>query len=255
MRWLRIYSLLGSLVLTSCAGSANVPWDYITTPMGTDQARKIVKLMKGLMIGDGTSIASKSNNINNVVVRDDYFTINNQYRFRFSELPQLSLSLSNFGKSPAFLLIGDKVSILTGYGETGNDAARVFASALLVLKRESSGEAASRAADEFATTVRNYRTAETKPTLSENSRRYKVQAESAAQAKDFENAADLYSKALYLAPWWPEGHFNRALILGEVGDFESAIKEMRRYLRLVPDAPDARAAQDRIYEWEAAAKK
>jgi hypothetical protein len=26
---------------------------------------------------------------------------------------------------------------------------------------------------------------------------------------------------------------------------------MRRYLLLVPDAPNARAAQDKIYEWEA----
>jgi hypothetical protein len=25
---------------------------------------------------------------------------------------------------------------------------------------------------------------------------------------------------------------------------------MKRYLALVPDAPDARAAQDKIYDWE-----
>ena len=53
-----------------------------------------------------------------------------------------------------------------------------------------------------------------------------------------------------IAPWWPEGYFNRALILGELNRFAEAMREMKRYLQLAPDAPNARAAQDKIYEWE-----
>jgi hypothetical protein len=33
-------------------------------------------------------------------------------------------------------------------------------------------------------------------------------------------------------------------------DYPGAIIEMKRYLTLVPDAPNARALQDKIYDWE-----
>jgi tetratricopeptide (TPR) repeat protein len=79
-----------------------------------------------------------------------------------------------------------------------------------------------------------------------------VQAEFAFEQKRLQDAARLYAEALKIAPWWPEGRFNRALLLAEVGQYRGAISEMRRYLQLVPDAPGARAAQDRIYRWESA---
>lgn len=40
-----------------------------------------------------------------------------------------------------------------------------------------------------------------------------------------------------------------ALVLSETDKFSDAIIEMKRYLALVPDAPDARALQDKIYDW------
>src|SRR4029077_856471 len=66
-----------------------------------------------------------------------------------------------------------------------------------------------------------------------------------------DKAVELYGKALEIAPWWPEGHFNRALIMGETRKYGEAIREMKHYLLLVPDAPDAGASQDKIYQWEA----
>lgn len=98
--------------------------------------------------------------------------------------------------------------------------------------------------------VRRYREMPAKPALPEEARRFKVQAEAAVAQKEFAEAADRYRDALRVAPWWPEGHFNRALILGETGRYRNAIDEMKKYLALVPDAPDARAAQDKVYEWE-----
>ena len=109
-------------------------------------------------------------------------------------------------------------------------------------------EAAHEAA--FTRAVANYRAASAKPTLSEDARKFKVQAEFAVSKKKFGNAAALYKEALNAAPWWPEGRFNRALILGELSRYHDAIREMKRYLTLVPDAPNARAAQDKIYQWE-----
>lgn len=109
-------------------------------------------------------------------------------------------------------------------------------------------EAAYEAA--FTEVTRNYRAATVKPALPEDARKFKVQAEFAVGKKEFEAAASRYKKALDLAPWWPEGRFNRALILGELSRYHDAIREMKRYLTLVPDAPNARTAQDKIYQWE-----
>jgi tetratricopeptide (TPR) repeat protein len=106
----------------------------------------------------------------------------------------------------------------------------------------------------FTRAAANYRAASEKPTLSEDVRKFKVQAEFAVSKKKFGNAVALYKEALDAAPWWPEGRFNRALILGELSRYHEAILEMKRYLKLVPDAPNARAAQDKIYQWEGALK-
>ncbi|MFA6237762.1 MAG: hypothetical protein WC635_10580 [Bacteriovorax sp.] len=107
----------------------------------------------------------------------------------------------------------------------------------------------------FEQARKEYQRTPNKLVLSEEARRYKVQAEDAVNDKKFEEAAELYAKALDLALWWPEGHFNRALVLGEGRFYEAAIREMKRYLALVPRAPDARAAQDKIYMWERKAGK
>lgn len=104
--------------------------------------------------------------------------------------------------------------------------------------------------DPFQEVVAKYLAANPKPTLPEEARKFKVQAEFALQEKQFDKAVELFGKALDIAPWWPEGHFNRALILGETKKYWDAMREMKRYLLLVPDAPNARAAQDKIYQWE-----
>lgn len=93
-----------------------------------------------------------------------------------------------------------------------------------------------------------------KPALPEEARKFGVQANSVAQAQQYDRAIELYEKALDLAPWWAEGHFNRALLLADRNLFPWAIAGMKRYLELAPNAPDARAAQDQIYEWELKAK-
>ena len=132
------------------------------------------------------------------------------------------------------------------------DAQR-FANAVYVLSRATPDELAEgekTAAAAFEETVRQYQARAIKPELSEEARRHKIQAESAIKEKLYERAIDLYAKSLSLAPWWPEGHFNRALILAEVRDYFNAIDEMKKYLQLEPQAPNARAAQDKIYAWE-----
>ena len=102
----------------------------------------------------------------------------------------------------------------------------------------------------FGQLAQDYRDAKAKPTLSEEARKFKVQAEGAIRERQYGQAAELFGKALDAAPWWPEGHYNRALMLAETGNYRRAVLEMNRYLLLVPEAPDARAARDQTYEWE-----
>lgn len=102
----------------------------------------------------------------------------------------------------------------------------------------------------FNEALRAYQPAIVKPEMPESARRFKVQAEDAVRGKKFDDSAELYRQALNIAPLWPEGRFNRALVLAEIGDYETAIHEMKRYLLLVPNASNVRAAQDKIYIWE-----
>jgi len=108
--------------------------------------------------------------------------------------------------------------------------------------------------DPFADVAAKYRAAKPKPALPEEARKYKVQAEFLAQEKQADKAIGLYRKALDIAPWWPEGHYQLALLLGETKKYGDAMGEMKRYLLLAPDAPEARAAQDKIYQWEVVAE-
>ncbi len=108
--------------------------------------------------------------------------------------------------------------------------------------------------DPFLEVVKQYQAANPKPEFPEEARKFKVQAEFAVQDKRYAQAVELYGKALKLVPWWAEGHYSLALTLGEMRKFRDALVEMNRFKLLAPDSPDARAAQDKIYQWESVAE-
>ncbi len=88
-----------------------------------------------------------------------------------------------------------------------------------------------------------------KPAMPEDAYVHKVLAENAYKEKDLPKAMAEYRAALNLFPTWPDGQNNLAVLCGESGDYECALKHMQNYLMLVPNAPDARAAQDHIIIW------
>lgn len=134
-------------------------------------------------------------------------------------------------------------------------AAQEFADVLLYMREVNAGRITPQAPVEeasFTEIAKKYRETEPKPVFPEEARRYRVQAEFMAQQKRYEDAINLYEQAIKVAPWWPEGQFNSALLLAEMRRWEEAIAAMKRYVLLAPTAPDARAAQDKLYQWEAA---
>jgi tetratricopeptide (TPR) repeat protein len=111
---------------------------------------------------------------------------------------------------------------------------------------------AAQTAADFARTVATYRAANPKPKISESVYRLSVIAAAAMRDQRIPDAIDAYDDALKIAPWWPQGQANIALALGEFRYYDDAIDHMKDYLALVPDAPDARQAQNKIYEWQGA---
>jgi len=99
-----------------------------------------------------------------------------------------------------------------------------------------------------------YQKCPAKPKLPESARRYRVMAETRIRERKYKEAVGLMERALLIAPWWPEGHYNRARLLADLKRYPEAIQNMKCYLRIVPDAPNARAVKDKIYEWEAKTK-
>lgn len=90
-----------------------------------------------------------------------------------------------------------------------------------------------------------------KPPLSEEQRKYIVQANYLTRQKDYDGAIDMYRKLIDLDPVsYPGAYFNLALLNAQLYRIGPAIGYMKQYLSLVPAAKDARSAQDKIYEWE-----
>lgn len=152
------------------------------------------------------------------------------------------------GRYITFHCVG-KTGMLTLLRYSRDDVNRL-AKALTVLKFAANLSLPPDQDTVFQAVVSGYRAAALKPEFPEEARKFKLQAEDAIKQSQFQDAADLFQQTLEIAPWWPEGHFNRALVLGNIGDFEGAVNEMQRYLALVPEAPDARAAQDKVYVWQ-----
>ncbi len=108
----------------------------------------------------------------------------------------------------------------------------------------------------FAAQAGQYRALKVKPPVSEEQRKFIVQANAISEQKEYARAISLYQKAIAVDPVsYPGAYFNMALLSAQEHRFRSAIGYMKRYLLLVPDAKDARSAQDKIYEWEAMSGK
>ena len=106
-------------------------------------------------------------------------------------------------------------------------------------------------AAQSAALVAQYRALKVKPPVSEEQRRFIVQANAFNQQKNYGQALEYYQKALDLQPLsYPAAYFNMALLSAQLDRYRQAIAYMKLYLLLEPEAKDARSAQDKIYEWE-----
>ncbi len=104
----------------------------------------------------------------------------------------------------------------------------------------------------FKPIAEKYRSLKEKPLVSEEQRKYIVQANGFNEQKIYKKAIELYKKAIEVDQTaYTAAYSNLALLSAQVGKFDAAIFYMKKYLMLEPDVTDARSAQDKIYLWEA----
>jgi len=133
----------------------------------------------------------------------------------------------------------------------GNENGKKLFDALMLIHNQCREEVKAELAV-FETIAVQYRTLKVKPPVSEEQRRYIVQANMYNQEKSYWNAIGSYQKVLELDQTsYPAAYSNLALLYAQVDKFYFAIYNMKKYLLLEPEATDARSAQDKIYEWEA----
>jgi tetratricopeptide (TPR) repeat protein len=90
-----------------------------------------------------------------------------------------------------------------------------------------------------------------KPVLPPAAERLALEGQNYISQREWAKARASYQMALDLAPWWPEGHYNLALLWGAEPGFEpGAIREMRIYLNLAPNGNRAQTATAKLRVWE-----
>jgi ankyrin repeat protein len=95
--------------------------------------------------------------------------------------------------------------------------------------------------------------------VSDEARRYfdrgLAAVEKAKAPVDYEAAIEEFEQAARLAPDWPEVYYNLGLIQEKAEKYGDAVKNLRQYLMLVPDASDAESVKSLINKLEYMAEK
>ena len=113
----------------------------------------------------------------------------------------------------------------------------------------------STAMAKFESQAKEYRALTVKPSLSEEGRKYIIQATALAKEKNYDDALQYYLKASSTDPTYPPIYHDVALLLATMERYSQAIYEMKKFLLLDPDGDKSREAQDKIYVWEVKVKK
>jgi hypothetical protein len=90
--------------------------------------------------------------------------------------------------------------------------------------------------------------------VSEEARRHIARGQAAMEmAKspaELEDAINEFQKAARLAPGWPDPYYNLGIAQEKSGKLSEAVASFKRYLQLVPNAPNAAKIQEQIYKLE-----
>lgn len=249
-----VLMLFIQLILNGSCSAAITNASYVPKlPAGNPDMSKVVAHMSEIFKKKSkASIETKDLKTNRLFVPKEVFVLNDRIEFRrkdqffslnFKDIINRPISVNGFTITIenyfSFSLISDLPNT------------KQIADYLYFIQRQVYKNDLALRLEKFKPIAAEYRTLSIKPPVSEEQRKLIVQANSMNQQKLYSKAIDLYVKAMQVDPTaYPVGYYNIALLDAQIGYFENAIFEMKKYLLLMPDAPDARSAQDKIYEWE-----
>lgn len=102
--------------------------------------------------------------------------------------------------------------------------------------------------------IKHVQTINTAPAISEDAKRYmargKAASKGAKEAKDFNEAAEEFKKALLAAPWLAEGYYNLGIVQDKAGQHSAAMESLKLYVIAAPNASDMDKVKELIYEIE-----
>lgn len=134
------------------------------------------------------------------------------------------------------------------------NAAAVFTDSMYALIHNPQLRGYSAKKEEFKKIAKEYRLDPKKYKMTDEVRKFFVQAY--FKDDDYNGAVILYNRGLAEAPWYPMGHYDLAMLLGErIGDYNGAVDEMNDFLELSPEADNAGTAREKIHEWKKKARK
>jgi hypothetical protein len=220
-----------------------------TSAMTPPMALRIIRerLQKGIrgdhgIFGSGCDITYQ--NINATFTQLSYTRVEVCENSRYASAPQsVSLQFNNPSDWQSFHKLGSALG---------------FTNAVNAIKYYSSGSDVTDDLPMFAKFKEEaaaWRALPVKPALPDDAQRFRIVAEDAFKNKDFEKAVEYYERGLTIEPLWPQGQYNAALLYGELQIYGQAAVHMKRYLALVPDAPNATPAWEKMYLWEEKAKE
>lgn len=162
----------------------------------------------------------------------------------YEDLPGFNITVEN-----GAVAVSEQIELRLGRAAMA-DAQRIADDLFFIQQNTTSHKQEKEAA--FQEKAASYRALKIKPPMSEEQRKYIVQADAFNERKEYTKAIAFYQKAIEVDPVsYPPAYNNLALLSAQIRLYKSAVRYMKQYLLLVPDAKDARAAQDKIYEWEA----
>jgi len=89
--------------------------------------------------------------------------------------------------------------------------------------------------------IRHVQTMRPAPVVPEEAKRHlargKAALRGAKEARDFQDAAEEFKKAILYAPWLAEGYYNLGVIQDKAGHYDDAMKNLKLHLIAVPQGP------------------
>lgn len=181
---------------------------------------------------------------------------NKKTAIKFSDLIDCNIELERFsqtGEDGKFYLIRYQVDLkyYMIYFKMNESPALQFTNDLYFIQHQLREKRFGSQLKHYEEIAAKYRELKVKPAVSEEQRKYIVQANSCNQQKMYNKAIELYNKVIEVDQTsYPAGYSNLALLSAQINKFDAAIYYMKIYLLFEPDASDSRNAQDKIYEWE-----